>query len=84
MIALNTNVLIYTCDRSSPERQKRAFDLIDRATDGVLLLNAELLHAKASASTWTAGVITPTRASRAWLRIGRMRSVDSSRTPASS
>jgi hypothetical protein len=47
---------------SSSERQRRAFDLIDRATDGVLLWNEELLQAKASASTWTAGVITPTRA----------------------
>jgi predicted nucleic acid-binding protein len=37
MIALDTNVLIYACDRSSPERQKRAAELIDRATDGVLL-----------------------------------------------
>lgn len=37
MIALDTNVLIYACDRSSPERQKRASELIDRATDGVLL-----------------------------------------------
>jgi predicted nucleic acid-binding protein len=37
MIALDTNVLIYACDRSDPERQKRAAELIDRATDGVLL-----------------------------------------------
>ena len=37
MIALDTNVLIYACDRSNPERQKRATELIDRATDGVLL-----------------------------------------------
>ena len=37
MIALDTNVLIYACDRSSPDRQKRAAELIDRATDGVLL-----------------------------------------------
>ena len=37
MIALDTNVLIYACDRSSADRQKRAAELIDRATDGVLL-----------------------------------------------
>lgn len=37
MIALDTNVLIYACDQSSPERQKRAAELIDRTTDGVLL-----------------------------------------------
>ena len=37
MIALDTNVLIYACDRSSPDRQKRATEIIDRTTDGVLL-----------------------------------------------
>jgi predicted nucleic acid-binding protein len=37
MIALDTNVLIYACDRSDPQRQKQASDLIERATDGVLL-----------------------------------------------
>jgi predicted nucleic acid-binding protein len=37
MIALDTNVLIYACDQSNPPRQKRAAELIDRATDGVLL-----------------------------------------------
>jgi predicted nucleic acid-binding protein len=37
MIALDTNVLIYACDRSSPERQKRAAELIEQAADGVLL-----------------------------------------------
>ena len=35
MIALDTNVLI--CDRSSPDRQRRAAELIEGATDGVLL-----------------------------------------------
>lgn len=37
MIAIDTNVLIYACDRSDPRRQKIALDLIDVATDGVLL-----------------------------------------------
>lgn len=37
MIAIDTNVLIYACDRSEPRRQKIALDLIDEATDGVLL-----------------------------------------------
>ena len=37
MIALDTNVLIYACDRSSPERQQTATQLIERTTDGVLL-----------------------------------------------
>jgi predicted nucleic acid-binding protein len=37
MIALDTNVLIYACDRSDHGRQAQALDLIDRAVDGVLL-----------------------------------------------
>jgi predicted nucleic acid-binding protein len=37
MIAIDTNVLIYACDRSDPRRQKVALDLIADATDGVLL-----------------------------------------------
>jgi predicted nucleic acid-binding protein len=37
MIALDTNILIYACDRSSPERQQQALELIARVTDGVLL-----------------------------------------------
>jgi predicted nucleic acid-binding protein len=36
MTALDTNVFIYACDKSEPERQKKALDLIDRVTDGVL------------------------------------------------
>jgi predicted nucleic acid-binding protein len=37
MIALDTNVLIYACDRSDRGRQAQALDLIDRAVDSVLL-----------------------------------------------
>jgi predicted nucleic acid-binding protein len=37
MIALDTNVLIYACDRADPRRQKIALELIGQATDGVLL-----------------------------------------------
>ena len=37
MIALDTNVLVYACDRSDRGRQAQALDLIDRAVDGVLL-----------------------------------------------
>lgn len=36
MIVLDTNVLIYACDKAEPERQQRALALIDRVTDGVL------------------------------------------------
>jgi predicted nucleic acid-binding protein len=34
MTALDTNVFIYACDKSEPERQKKALDPIDRVTDG--------------------------------------------------
>jgi predicted nucleic acid-binding protein len=37
MIAVDTNVLIYACDRAEPRRQKIALDLITNASDGVLL-----------------------------------------------
>lgn len=36
MTVLDTNVLIYACDKSEPERQQKALTLIDRVTDGVL------------------------------------------------
>ena len=36
MIALDTNVLIYACDSSDPQRQKIAIDLISSTTDGVI------------------------------------------------
>ena len=37
MIALDTNVLIYACDKADLERQRVALDLISTAGDGVLL-----------------------------------------------
>ncbi|MBM3777437.1 MAG: PIN domain-containing protein [Acidimicrobiia bacterium] len=37
MTALDTNVLIYACDKSDARRQQIALDLIAAATDGVLL-----------------------------------------------
>lgn len=36
MIALDTNVLIYCCDRRDPRRQKIALDLVAATTEGVL------------------------------------------------
>ena len=36
MTVLDTNVLIYACDKSDPARQHKALSLIDRVTDGVL------------------------------------------------
>jgi predicted nucleic acid-binding protein len=37
MTALDTNILIYACDKSDPRRQQIALDLIATAADGVLL-----------------------------------------------
>jgi predicted nucleic acid-binding protein len=37
MIALDTNILIYACDKADPKRQQMALDLISNAADGVLL-----------------------------------------------
>ena len=36
MIALDTNVLIYCCDRRDPRRQQLALDLVASASDGVM------------------------------------------------
>ena len=37
MIALDTNILIYSCDKSDIKRQQVALDLVASAIDGVLL-----------------------------------------------
>ena len=41
MIALDTNVLIYCCDRRDPRRQKIALDLVADTTEGVARLYPE-------------------------------------------
>ena len=37
MIALDTNILIYACDKADLKRQRVALDLVSNASDGVLL-----------------------------------------------
>ncbi|MBM3748668.1 MAG: PIN domain-containing protein [Acidobacteria bacterium] len=37
MVALDTNLLIYACDKANPHRQATAIELIKTATNGVLL-----------------------------------------------
>jgi len=37
MIALDTNILIYACDKADLKRQQIALDLVSNASDGVLL-----------------------------------------------
>ena len=39
MIALDTNVLIYACDKADPRRQQIALDLISNTTDGIILVH---------------------------------------------
>jgi predicted nucleic acid-binding protein len=37
MIALDTNVLIYACDKADPARQQIALDLIANTADAIIL-----------------------------------------------
>jgi predicted nucleic acid-binding protein len=37
MIALDTNILIYACDKADLSRQQVALDLVSNAFDGILL-----------------------------------------------
>jgi predicted nucleic acid-binding protein len=37
MVALDTNVLIYACDKSDPTRQRIALDLVSNTSDSVIL-----------------------------------------------
>ena len=65
MIALDTNVLIYACDRSSPDRQREASGLIERATNCVLLWQVACAFVAASRKLASHG-FTP---SDAWNRL---------------
>jgi predicted nucleic acid-binding protein len=71
MIALDTNVLIYACDRSSPDRQRRAAELIERATDGVLLWQVACEFVAASRKLAGQGFT----ASDAWNRLAEFQAV---------
>jgi predicted nucleic acid-binding protein len=48
MIAFDTNILIYACDRADSTRQQRAIELISTAMDGVLLWQVALEFVAAS------------------------------------
>jgi len=65
MIALDTNVLIYACDRSDPRRQQTAIELVGRSTDGVLLWQVACEFVAASRKLSTQGF----SASEAWSRL---------------
>ncbi|HXJ93624.1 MAG TPA: PIN domain-containing protein [Terriglobia bacterium] len=65
MIALDTNVLIYACDRADSRRQQIAIDLIANSSDGVLLWQVACEFVAASRKLSTQGFT----ASDAWSRL---------------
>jgi len=65
MIALDTNVLIYACDRADPKRQQIAIDLIASSTNGVLLWQVACEFVAASRKLSAQGFTT----SDAWSRL---------------
>lgn len=66
MIALDTNVLLYACDRADPKRQQIAIDLIANSRDGVLLWQVACEFVAASRKLTAQGFT----ASDAWNRLG--------------
>ena len=65
MIALDTNVLIYACDRSDPQRQQTAIQLVASSSDGVLLWQVACEFVAASRKLSAQGF----SASDAWSRL---------------
>ena len=74
MIVLDTNVLIYACDRSDPRRQQTALQVIERASDGVLLWQVACEFVAASRKLSAQGFT----ASHAWGRLAEFLAVRSS------
>ena len=66
MIALDTNVLIYACDKADPIRQQIALDLISNTTDAVILWQVACEFVAASRKLERQGFT----ASDAWARLG--------------
>lgn len=65
MIALDTNVLIYACDKADLKRQQVALDLVSRADDGVLLWQVACEFVAASRKLRSQGFTTVD----AWARL---------------
>jgi predicted nucleic acid-binding protein len=65
MIALDTNVLIYACDKADLKRQQVALDLVSNASDGVLLWQVACEFVAASRKLRSQGFT----ASDAWGRL---------------
>jgi predicted nucleic acid-binding protein len=65
MIALDTNVLIYACDKADIRRQQIALELITASTDGVLLWQVACEFVAASRKLRSQGFAT----GDAWARL---------------
>ena len=65
MIAFDTNVLVYSCDHSDPLRQRRAFELLAAAGDGVLLWQVAVEFVAASRKLASQGFTS----TDAWARL---------------
>lgn len=61
MTALDTNLLIYSCDKADPDRQARALEIISGTTDAVLLWQVACEFVAASRKLSTQG-FTPLHA----------------------
>jgi len=48
MIAIDTNVLLYACDRRSPDKQAQAIELVESVSGGLLLWQVACEFAAAS------------------------------------
>jgi predicted nucleic acid-binding protein len=71
MIAVDTNVLIYACDRADPRRQQIALDLVSSAEDGVLLWQVACEFISASRKLNKQGFTS----THAWNRLAEFRAV---------
>lgn len=68
MIALDTNILIYACDKADSIRQQRALDLIASPVDGVLLCQVAGEFVAASRKLQRQGFGAP----EAWARLSEL------------
>ncbi|MFN2446907.1 MAG: PIN domain-containing protein [Vicinamibacterales bacterium] len=71
MIAVDTNVLIYACDRADPRRQQIALDLVTNAEDGVLLWQVACEFISASRKLSKQGFTS----THAWNRLAEFRAL---------
>ena len=69
MIGVDTNVLIYACDKADPRRQQIALDLVTSVEDGVLLWQVACEFISASRKLNKQGVTS----THAWNRLAEFR-----------